>query len=66
MAPPPRPHAHVAGGSAMTGTSLDDMIRPGLRHAFPLPAEDGPNEDRFRRLLAALAQTRSDPQPLPI
>ena len=65
MAPHPRPHAYVAGGTAMTGASLDDLIRPGLRHAFPLPAEDGPNEDRFRRLLEALAQARSDPQPQP-
>jgi hypothetical protein len=63
MAPHPRPHVYVPGGTAVTGTSVDDLIRPGLRHAFPLPAEDGPNEDRFRRLLEALAQARSDPQP---
>ena len=51
-----RPHAYIPGGSAMTDASIDDLIRPGLRLAYPLPSEESPNEDRFRRLLDALAQ----------
>jgi hypothetical protein len=56
-----RPHAYVPGGSAVSGASIDDLIRPGLRLAFPLPSESDPNEDRFRHVLDALAQRRSGP-----
>ena len=61
MAPHTRPHSFIPAASALMGTSVDDLIRPGLRLAFPLPSESDPNEDRFRRLLDALAQRRSGP-----
>ena len=61
MAQYSRPHSYIAGGTALTGTSIDDLIRPGLRVAFPLPSEEGSQEDRFRRLLDALAQ-RNEPR----
>ena len=51
-----RPHAYIPGGKALTDTSIDDLIRPGLRVAFPLPREHAPDEAKFRRLLDALAQ----------
>jgi hypothetical protein len=38
--------------------SLDDMLRPSLRHAFPLPAEGLATDDKFRQLLDALAQIK--------
>jgi hypothetical protein len=41
---------------ASTGSSVDELIRPGLRLAFPLPAEGDPNEDKFCRVLDALGQ----------
>ena len=63
MAPHTRPHSFIPAASALTGTSIDDLIRPGLHLAFPLPSEDEPNEARFRRLLDALAQRRSGPHP---
>lgn len=44
---------------AETRTSVDTLIRPGLRRAFPLPAEDHAHDDRFRLLLDALAQRAS-------
>jgi hypothetical protein len=34
--------------------SIQDSIRPGLRRAYPLPKDQG--DDRFQRLLEALAQ----------
>ena len=43
-------------GDAETRTSMDSLIRPGLRRAFPLPADDHAHDDRFRLLLEALAQ----------
>jgi hypothetical protein len=43
----------------LTDSSIDDLIRPGLRLAFPVPSEEGLNEGRFRRLLDALAQRPS-------
>ena len=46
-------------GSAQTGTSMDALIRPCIRQAFPLPATDHSDDERFRLLLDALAQ-RSD------
>ena len=56
MADSIRRHAFIAGGTALTSTSIDDLIRPGLRQAYPLPSDDDPTEDRFRCLLDALAQ----------
>jgi hypothetical protein len=35
---------------------MDELIRPGLLLAFPLPPEDDPNEDKFCRVLDALGQ----------
>ena len=35
---------------------FDDLIRPALRQAFPLPAEDQTGNEKFRLLLDALAQ----------
>ena len=35
---------------------MEDTLRPNLRKAFPLPSDDGPSEERFRQVLAALAQ----------
>jgi hypothetical protein len=42
--------------AAETGTSMDALIRPCLRQAFLLPADDHRNDERFRLLLDALAQ----------
>jgi hypothetical protein len=36
-------------------TAQDELLRPNLRHAYPLPETD----ERFRVLLDALAQSRS-------
>jgi hypothetical protein len=38
--------------------SIDDLIRPSLLQAFPLPADDHGQDHRFRLLLDALAQRR--------
>ena len=38
-------------------TSMDDLIRPGLTQAFPLPPEPQADE-RFSQILEALAQQR--------
>ena len=56
MAPHYQPHAHVPFGTAMTSTSVDELIRPSLRRAFPLPSWDDASEAKFRLLLDALAQ----------
>ena len=32
------------------------VVRPNLRRAFPLPRKDSPEEEQFRRVLAALEQ----------
>jgi hypothetical protein len=56
-----RPHSYISGARALTGTSVHELIRPNLRLSFPLRSKDDPNEDRFRRLLDALAQCRSGP-----
>ena len=34
----------------------DDLIRPALRKAFPLPPKEQASDDRFQRLLDALAR----------
>jgi hypothetical protein len=38
--------------------SFDELIRPGLRRAFPLPAAGHGDDEPFRRVLAALARHR--------
>ena len=43
-------------GVAETNTSMDALIRPCIRQAFPLPSADHPDDERFRLLLDALAQ----------
>ncbi len=42
-----RPHAYIPGSLALTEASIDELIRPGLHQAFPLPSEDDPTEERF-------------------
>ncbi len=39
--------------------SVDDLIRPCLRKAFPLPVPGQTGDDRFAVMLAALAQLGS-------
>ena len=51
-----QPYASVPGAGALTDTSVDELIRPGLLLAFPLPCKDDLNEDKFRPVLDALAQ----------
>ena len=46
-------------GTAQTGTSMDALIRPCIRQAFPLPADDSPGDERFRLLLDALTHRGS-------
>ena len=41
---------------AETSTSVDALIRPCIRQAYPLPAADHLDDERFRWLLDALAQ----------
>ncbi len=50
------PHAYVPAAKALTNSSVDESIRPGLRLAYPLPPEEECKESNFRRLLDALAQ----------
>lgn len=57
-----RPHPGTSSGLIEPGATIDDLIRPGLRQAFPLPEDGYGSDERFRRLLDALAQRRSDPQ----
>ena len=56
-----RPHSYVIAASATTGTSIDELIRPGLQRAFPLPPESDANEAVFRRLLDSLSQRLPGP-----
>ncbi len=56
------PHHHLRPAQAHSGTaetraSIDDLIRPGLSRAFPLPDPSSADE-RFSRLLEALAQVK--------
>ena len=51
-----QPHAYVPAAKALTNSSVDESIRPGLRLAYPLPPEEEAKESNFRRLLDALAQ----------
>lgn len=56
MAQYSRPHAYIPAASALTDTSIDELIRPGLRLAFPLPSDEDGTEAQFQGLLATLAQ----------
>ena len=51
-----RPPSNSLYGVAETSTSMDALIRPCIRQAFPLPPADHPDDERFRLLLGALAQ----------
>ena len=48
-------HAYAHAGVTETRTTMDALIRPGLRQAFPLPVE-GDHDERFHILLHALAE----------
>lgn len=48
-------HSYGQAGGAETGTTVDALIRPGLRQAFPLPSK-GDHDERFHVLLNALAE----------
>lgn len=63
MVPHTRPHSFIPAATALTGASIDGLIRPNLRLAFPLPSDGDPNEAKFRHLLDALAKYRPDPAP---
>ena len=52
------PSQHLYG-VAETSTSVDALVRPCIRQAFPLPPADHPHDERFRLLLDALAQRSS-------
>ena len=45
--------------AAETGTSIDALIRPCLRQAFLLPADDHCHDERFQVLLHALDRRHS-------
>lgn len=49
-------HSYVPCAVSRTGTSIDDLIRPGLRLAYPLPSEEASGDARFQRLLDLLAE----------
>lgn len=49
-------HSDAFSRDAEIPTVFDDLIRPNLGRAFPLPVEGHGNDDRFRLLLDALAQ----------
>jgi hypothetical protein len=48
-------HASAPFGPEEPRAPIDDLIRPGLRRAFPLPETDHAEDERFRVLLEALA-----------
>ncbi|MFC5567045.1 hypothetical protein ACFPOC_11565 [Rubellimicrobium aerolatum] len=56
------PHAHVPFGRSQTGTSLDEVLRPGLRRAYPLP-DDQDRDERFQHQLRALADRERSHRP---
>ena len=49
---------HDRFGAFMTRASIDDLLRPSLRWAFPLPDREHSDDERFRLVLTALAQHR--------
>ena len=51
--------ANSSYGVTESRTSIDALIRPGLRKAFPLPAE-GQGDEQFRLLLDALVQRKPE------
>lgn len=53
-----RPEARPDEGEARA--PIEDLIRPGLLRAFPLPAPGGGEDERFRVLLDALARRTGD------
>jgi hypothetical protein len=52
------PHSDPYADIAEPRASIDELIRPGLRQAFPLPARGGADDEKFRLLLHALAQSQ--------
>ncbi len=56
-------HSHLLTnayyGVTESRTSIDALIRPGLRKAFSVPAE-GQGDEQFRLLLDALAQRKPE------
>ncbi|WP_176556204.1 hypothetical protein [Rubellimicrobium rubrum] len=48
-------HTYVPYGSSETTSSIDECIRPCLRHAYPL-LHDPVDDRRFQQVLEALAQ----------
>lgn len=60
MAHPPLWPVPAHPHTAETRTSIDDLIRPGLSRAFPLPEEPQADE-RFGQLFRALAQRGRGP-----
>jgi hypothetical protein len=59
MTPTTRPHSYIPGAAATTGTSVDELIRPGLHLAYAVPSADDVSEAKFRHLLEALAKHRA-------
>lgn len=55
MAQNDRLQSYGSAGIVEGQTCIEDLIRPGLRRAFPLPAE-GCDDERFGLLLEALAR----------
>lgn len=51
-------HSGVQSRVAEAFPSIDTLIRPGLRLAYPLPAASYAADEDFRLLLRALAQRR--------
>ena len=50
------PQPSVRWTAAEDRSTMDELIRPGLRRAFPLPQDDQDRDERFRLLLEALAE----------
>jgi hypothetical protein len=53
------PHSYVPYGASLTGSSIDDLIRPGLKLAYPLPSEEASEDEEFQRLLELLAERQA-------
>ena len=49
-------HSGVPPDHAESEPCLNEVIRPGLRQAFPLPAPDHADDERFCMLLEALGR----------
>ena len=59
---PPEP-AVYGYADRKVGTSVDDLIRPCLRQAYPVPMPGQTGDDRFRFLVDALAYLGREPSP---